>query len=72
MGRNAVIFLEVVAVADALLEPGMAELAWRDSGAEQPRPLPADWAFCQRLGERMGRSWMGPLTAIDYGGPLIS
>ncbi|MFF0794735.1 hypothetical protein [Streptomyces spiralis] len=50
----------------------MAELAWADSGAGRPRPLPADGAFCGRLGERVGRAWLGPLSAVDYGGPLIA
>ncbi|MET9452908.1 DNA-binding protein [Streptomyces cinerochromogenes] len=71
VGRDAAIFPEVVAVADALLEPAMADLVWTDSGAGQPRPLPADGAFCRRLGERVGRVWLGPLCAVDYGGPLI-
>lgn len=72
VGRDAVVFPEVVAVADALLDPAMAELAWADSGAGRPRPLPADGAFCRRLGERVGRQWLGPLAATDYGGPLTS
>ncbi|WP_406212005.1 DNA-binding protein [Streptomyces canus] len=72
LGRDAVIFCEVVSVAEALLDPAMAELVWRDSGAGQPRPLPAGAMACRRLGERIGRPWLGPLTATDYGGPLIS
>ncbi|BET45101.1 hypothetical protein RGQ21_00830 [Kitasatospora aureofaciens] len=72
VGRDAVVFPEVVAVADALLDPAMAELVWRDSGAGRPRPLPADGTFCRRLGERIGRGWLGPLAATDYGGPLTS
>lgn len=72
VGRDAVVFPEVVAVADALLDPAMAELTWLDSGAGRPRPLPADGAFCRRLGERVGRGWLGPLAATDYGGPLTS
>ncbi|WP_447034599.1 DNA-binding protein [Streptomyces sp. DSM 118878] len=72
VGRDPVTFPEVVAVADALLDPAMAELAWTDSGARRPRPLPADGAFCRRLGERVGRAWLGPLSAVDYGGPLIA
>ncbi|WP_372236752.1 DNA-binding protein [Streptomyces sp. MNU77] len=72
VGRDSVVFPEVVAVADALLDPALAELAWQDSGAGQPRPLPADGAFCRRLGERVGRGWLGPLAATDYGGPLTS
>lgn len=72
VGRDAVVFPEVVAVADALLDPAMAELVWRDSGAGRPRPLPAEGSFCRRLGERVGRGWLGPLAATDYGGPLTS
>ncbi|WP_374991330.1 DNA-binding protein [Streptomyces sp. LHD-70] len=72
VGRDAVIFPEVVAVADALLDPVMAQRVWADSGAGRPRPLPADGAFCRALGERVGRPWLGPLAATDYGGPLIA
>lgn len=72
VGRDAVVFPEVVAVADALLDPGMAELVWVDSGAGRPRALPADGMFCRRLGERVGRAWLGPLVATDHGGPLIA
>ncbi|MFF4179775.1 hypothetical protein [Streptomyces sp. NPDC001750] len=72
VGRDAVIFPEVVAVADALLDPVMAQLVWADSGGERPRPLWADGKFCRRLGERVGRPWLGPLIAVDYGGPLVA
>ncbi|MFE5869546.1 DNA-binding protein [Streptomyces roseifaciens] len=72
VGRDAVIFPEVVAVADALLDPVMAQRVWADSGGEQSRPLPADGEFCRRLGERLGREWLGPLIAVDYGGPLLA
>lgn len=72
VGRDAVVFPEVVAVADALLDPGMGELVWVDSGAGQPRALAADGLFCRRLGERVGRPWLGPLAATDHGGPLIA
>ncbi|MGW5335991.1 DNA-binding protein [Streptomyces bauhiniae] len=72
VGRDAVVFPEVVAVADALLDPAMAELVWADSGARRPRALPADGMFCRRLGERLGRGWLGPLAAMDHGGPLIA
>ncbi|MFI9771667.1 DNA-binding protein [Streptomyces sp. NPDC052415] len=72
VGRDAVVFPEVVAVADALLDPAMAELVWADSGAGRPRPLPADGMFCRRLGERVSRPWLGPLAATDLGGPLTS
>ncbi|MFC9285044.1 DNA-binding protein, partial [Streptomyces collinus] len=72
VGRDAVVFPEVVAVAGALLDPAMAELVWADSGAGQPRALPADGMFCRRLGEQVGRPWLGPLAAADHGGPLIA
>ncbi|MEU6950230.1 DNA-binding protein [Streptomyces sp. NPDC046316] len=73
VGQGAVVFPEVVAVADALLDPGMGELVWVDSGAGRPRALPADGMFCRRLGERVGRTWLGPLVvATDHGGPLIA
>ncbi|MGW4545097.1 DNA-binding protein [Streptomyces violaceorubidus] len=72
VGRDTVVFPEVVAVAEALLDPAMAELVWMDSGGERPRLLPADGLFCRRLGERVGREWLGPLAAADHGGPLIA
>jgi hypothetical protein len=72
VGRDPVIFPEVAAVADALLDPAMAELDWRDSGGQRPRPLAVDGAFCRRLSERVGRDWLGPLSAVDYGGPLLA
>ncbi|MFB6990876.1 DNA-binding protein [Streptomyces sp. NPDC056304] len=72
VGRDAVIFPEVVAVADALLDPAMAELVWADSGGERPRPLPAGGEFCRRLSERVGREWLGPLITVNYGGSLIA
>lgn len=70
IGRDAVVFPEVMVLADALLDPDMAGLAWADSGAEHPRPLPADGAFGRELGQRVGRPWLGPLATADYGGPL--
>ncbi|MFG3007414.1 TniQ family protein [Streptomyces calvus] len=72
VGRDPVIFPEVVAVAGALLDPAMAELVWTDSGGQRPRPLATDGAFCRRLGERVGRDWLGPLSAVDHGGPLLA
>ncbi|MEU8566623.1 hypothetical protein AB0C45_34645 [Streptomyces cyaneofuscatus] len=72
MGRDAVVSPEVVAVADALLDPGMGELVRVDSGAGQPRVLPVDGLFCRRLGEQVGREWLGPLAAADHGDPLIA
>ncbi|MFG2639263.1 DNA-binding protein [Streptomyces sp. NPDC048362] len=70
VGRDAVVFPEVVAVADALLDPAMAELAWRASGGMRPRVRGGNDPFCHRLGERVDRDWLGSLVAADYGGPL--
>ncbi|WP_028808882.1 hypothetical protein, partial [Streptomyces canus] len=70
VGRDAAIFPEVVAVADALLEPAMAEVAWQASGGMKPRARRADDAFCHRLGERVGRTWLGPELAGNHGSPL--
>lgn len=72
VGRDATVFPEVVAVAGALLDPAMADLAWSDSGGEQPRPMGADGQFCHRLGAQVGRDWLGPLIAVDHGSPLGS
>lgn len=71
VGRDAVIFPEVVTVACALLDPAVEELVWADSGWGRPRPLPGDGQFARCLGELVGRPWLGPLIATD-GGPLIS
>ncbi|MFD0355232.1 DNA-binding protein [Streptomyces sp. NPDC127110] len=72
IGRDAVVFPEIVAVADVLLDPAAEELAWTDSGrAGQPRPLPGESQFERHLGEQVGRPWLGPLVATD-GGPLIT
>ncbi|MFE2218095.1 DNA-binding protein [Streptomyces canus] len=70
VGRDAVVFPEVVAVAEMLLDPAMAELAWRGSSVLPP-PLPDAIIWC-RLGERVGRPWLGPFAASDYDSPLIS
>ncbi|WP_424644708.1 hypothetical protein [Embleya sp. AB8] len=72
VGRDAVTFPEVVVVADALLDPGMAERVWRDGGAGRPGMLRVDGAFCRELGIRFGRTWLGPEIALEDGGPLIA
>ncbi|WP_406292069.1 DNA-binding protein [Embleya sp. NBC_00896] len=72
VGRDAVVFPEVVAVADALLDPGMVERLWRDSGAGRPRMLRVDGAFCRELGERVRRAWLGSVVVVEDGGPLIA
>ncbi|MFF1285695.1 hypothetical protein [Streptomyces sp. NPDC058299] len=57
-------------MAQALLQPAMAEVAWRASGGMRPRVRHTDDVFCRRLGERVGRAWLGPLLAADTGSPL--
>lgn len=71
VGRDAVILPEVVALAEALLDPAMTELVRRDSSAGQPRPLSAGARVCRELGEQVGRPWLGPLAA-NYDSPLAS
>ncbi|MEV7544945.1 DNA-binding protein [Streptomyces sp. NPDC089915] len=72
IARDAVVFPEIVALADVLLDPAAEELAWTDSGrAGLPRPLPGESRFDRHLGEQVGRPWLGPLVATD-GGPLIT
>jgi hypothetical protein len=70
VGLSPVVFPDAVAVANALPNPAMAEPAWTDSGTRRPRP--ADGAFCRRPGGRVGRAWLGPPAAVDFGGPLIA
>lgn len=67
LGRDAAVFPEVVAVAEALLDPAMAELAWAGSGADRPRPLPADGAFCRELG-RVARTRLAAYRAAGAAG----
>ncbi|MET7695121.1 DNA-binding protein [Streptomyces sp. NPDC005483] len=70
VGRDTVVLPEVVAVAEMLLDPAVAELVWRES-VGQPPPLP-DAMLWRRLGERVGRPWLGRLAASDYNSPLTS
>jgi len=70
VGRDTAIFPEVMAVAQSLLEPAMAEVAWQASGGMKPRARSADDPFCHRLGERVGRTWRGAELAADHGSPL--
>nr|WP_306339742.1 TniQ family protein [Streptomyces sp. AS13] len=70
VGRDAVVFPEAVAVAGVLLEPGTSELAWEAFGGERLRARGADDPLCGRLGERVGRPWLGPLAGADYDGAL--
>ncbi|WP_328443351.1 TniQ family protein [Streptomyces sp. NBC_00386] len=70
VGRDAAIFPEAVAVAGLLLDPASADLLWKSSGGTRPRARREDDPFCRRLGERVGRAWLGPLLATDHGSAL--
>lgn len=70
VGRDAAVFPEAVAVAEALLDPAMASLAWRLGDEARPGARVEDDPFCGRLGERLGREWLGPLIAADYDSAL--
>ncbi|MFK0050523.1 hypothetical protein ACIQU4_41780 [Streptomyces sp. NPDC090741] len=59
LGREVVVFPEVVGVAGALLDPAAEELVWADSGWEGPRPRPGDGQFGRRLGELVGGPGLG-------------
>ncbi|MFF1909469.1 DNA-binding protein [Kitasatospora sp. NPDC058218] len=71
VAREAVLFPEVVAVAEALLDPAVAEAVWRDSGGERVRPFPGDGEFVQELGRRLGRPWLGEVDAVAGNGALV-
>ncbi|MFI1855537.1 DNA-binding protein [Streptomyces sp. NPDC020480] len=71
VGRDAAIFPEAVAVADALLDPVMQELLWHDTDAPGgPRLAPFDGVFARRLSERLERPWLYPLD--DGNAPLMA
>ena len=64
VAREAAIFPEVMALAQALLDPAVAEMVWQDSGAESVRPFPPDGRFGQELGRRLDRPWLGQAGAV--------
>jgi hypothetical protein len=64
VAREAAVFPEVMALAQALLDPAVAEMVWRDSGAEHIRPFPPDGEFGRELGRRLGRPWLGAAGAV--------
>ncbi|MHA6757207.1 DNA-binding protein [Streptacidiphilus sp. PAMC 29251] len=64
VAREAAIFPEVMALAQALLDPAVTEMVWQDSGAHSIRPFPPDGRFGQELGRRLDRPWLGAVGAI--------
>jgi len=64
VAREPAVFPEVVALAEALLDPVVAEMVWRDSGAERIRPFPPDGQFGRELGRRLDRPWFAKVGAV--------
>jgi hypothetical protein len=64
VAREPAVFPETVALAEALLDPAVAGMVWRDSGAEHIRPFPPDGEFGWELGRRLGRPWLAHIRAI--------
>jgi hypothetical protein len=64
VAREPAVFPETVALAEALLDPAVVEMVWRDSGAMRIRPFPPDGEFGQELGRRLGRPWLAQAGAI--------
>ncbi|MGW8954735.1 Helicase associated domain protein [Streptomyces sp. NPDC055709] len=70
--RDTVLFPEVVAVAEALVDPRMQQLAATDSSDRLMRGRGSGERFTAALGERLGRVWLGELEAEGRSGPLAS
>ncbi|MGY5060005.1 Helicase associated domain protein [Streptomyces sp. 900105755] len=72
LARDVVVFPEVVAVAEALVDPRMQRLA----AGNGPGSLVRDGGGCARLaiglGRRLGREWLVELEADIHAGPLAS
>jgi len=62
--RDAAVFPETIALAQALVDPAVAEMVWQDSGAQQIKPFPPDGRLAQELGRRLDRPWLGNAGAI--------
>lgn len=70
--RDVVVFPEVVAVAEALVDPRMQQLAAGSGAGALVRGRGGGERFTAALGERLGRVWLGELEADGHGGPLAS
>ena len=78
VAREAAVFPETVALAGALIDPAVADMAWRDSGAERIRPFLSDGELAQELGRRLDRPWLGEVGAVPdssalngWTGPIV-
>ncbi|OIJ92419.1 Helicase associated domain protein [Streptomyces monashensis] len=70
--RDAVTFPEVVAMAQALVDPRMRQLVAGDGAGALVRGRGGGERFAAALGERLGREWLGELQAQERTGPLVS
>ncbi|WP_159007436.1 DNA-binding protein, partial [Streptomyces sp. NRRL S-813] len=70
--RDVVVFPEVVAVAGALVDPRMRQLAGGDGSDGLVRGWGCGERFAAALGGRLGRVWLGELEAGAGSGPLAS
>ncbi|MEV8597574.1 Helicase associated domain protein [Streptomyces sp. NPDC052012] len=68
--RDVVIFPEVVAVAQALVDPRMQQLAAENRAGALIRGWGSGERFAAALGKRLGREWLVELEADGHGGPL--
>ena len=70
--RDVVVFPEVVAVAEALVDPRMQQLASGSGAGALVRGRGGGERFAAALGERLRRVWLGELEADGHSGPLAS
>ncbi|MEU6557959.1 Helicase associated domain protein [Streptomyces sp. NPDC046915] len=70
--RDAVTFPEVVAVAQALVDPRMQQLAAGDGSGALVRRRDGGERLAAALGERLGWAWLGELQAREASGLLAS
>ncbi|MFF4362842.1 hypothetical protein ACFY1U_34535 [Streptomyces sp. NPDC001351] len=70
--RDVVMFPEVVAVAQALLDPRMQQLVAENRSGALVRGRGSGERLAAALGKRLGREWLVELEADGHGGPLAS
>ncbi|MBY8889397.1 helicase associated domain-containing protein [Streptomyces sp. PTM05] len=70
--RDVVMFPEIVAVAETLVNPRMQQLAAENGSGALVRGRGSGERFAAALGKQLGREWLVELEADDHGGPLAS
>jgi hypothetical protein len=70
--RDAVTFPEVVAVARALVDPRMQQLAAGGGSGALVRRGDGGGRVAAALGAHLGRAWLGEVRAGERSGPLAS